>query len=264
MNEQWQNVIIKEISFAMYVSSLGAKHIHKNRPYHGLILNDATGVKDYIFDDGQVMRTEKNSLFYLPKGASYRVKTVKEGGCYAINFNAPFSDTPFSIALRHTDTVLHNFKAATTAWMRNDAYKIPLAMRALYDAIWQMQKEIMRPYTPDHRISLIRPAIEQIEQSFTSNDLSVSHLASLCDMSEVYFRRLFMDTFGISPKEYMIQRRMEYARTLLLSGDFSVSETASLCGYAEPCHFSREFTRRNGISPSRFLLKAPNDLASSR
>ncbi|MBE6591666.1 MAG: helix-turn-helix transcriptional regulator, partial [Ruminococcaceae bacterium] len=75
---------------------------------------------------------------------------------------------------------------------------------------------------------------------------------ALCGVSEVYFRKLFLNSFGVSPKEYMIQKRMDYAKNLLKSGDFSISEIATLCGYTESCHFSREFSKREGISPNQY------------
>ena len=76
-------------------------------------------------------------------------------------------------------------------------------MRAVYDAIFQVQKELHRQYVSGEQISIIMPAIEALGSNFTQNDLSVSSLASLCGVSEVYFRRLFLNRFGVSPKEYL-------------------------------------------------------------
>ena len=252
MNECWNDAVVTKISAAVYVAPDTGKHVHKNRPYHGLVLNDADSVKDYVFDDGRVMRTEGNSLFYLPKHSSYYVKQYRSGGCYAINFDAEICDRPFCIPFRNTESVLHSFKAACDGWKSNSDQAALLSMRALYDGICRMQREEQRRYTSGRQLSMISPAIQEIDRSFTENELSVSRLASLCGISEVYFRRLFMNTFGISPKEYVIQKRMEYAKTLLSSGDFSVSEAAMLCGYAEPCHFSREFSKRVGVSPKQY------------
>ena len=252
MNEQWKNIIITKISVAVYVAPDSGKHIHKNRPFHGLVLNDQSSVKDYVFDDGTTMRTEGNTLFYLPKGSSYYVKGYQAGGCYAINFDAEISDNPFCVAFRNTESVLHNFSAACEAWKSKNDQANLLAMRALYDGIYQMQKEQKKQYIPKTQVSLITPAVEKMERAFAQNDLTVCKLAALCGISEVYFRRLFLQIFGISPKEYIIQKRIEYAKTLLSSGDFSVSEVSSLCGYAEPCHFSREFSKRVGISPVQY------------
>ena len=252
MNEQWKNIIITDISLAIYVPPNSGKHIHNNRPYHGLVLNYASSVKDYIFDDGRILHTDQNTLFYLPKGSSYHVESHQIGGCYAINFDSAILDKPFSVSFRNTESLLHNFKAACEAWKSKNDQAILLAMRALYDGIYQMQKEQKKQYISKTQVSLIAPAVEEIERAFTQNDLTVCELAAMCKISEVYFRRLFLLTFGVSPKEYIIQKRIEYAKDLLLSGDFSVLEVSKMCGYTEPCHFSREFSKRVGASPNQY------------
>ena len=84
------------------------------------------------------------------------------------------------------------------------------------------------------------------------DDLSIKEMAELCGISEAYFRRLFIDKFGISPKDYIINRRIEYAKSLLKSCQFQINEIAEMCGYSEPCHFSREFSRHTGISPKEY------------
>jgi AraC-like DNA-binding protein len=252
LNNAWKNIVIKDISVAVYVAPGMKKHIHKNRTYHGLVLNDSNSVKDYIFDDGRIMHTDQNALFYLPKGSSYHVKSHQIGGCYAINFDSEIHDKPFSVSFRNTEALLHNFKAACEAWKSKNDQANLLAMRALYDGIYQMQKEQKKQYISKTQVSLIAPAVEEIERAFTQNDLTVCQLAAMCTVSEVYFRRLFLNTFGISPKEYIIQKRIEYAKTLLSSKDFSVGEVGILCGYTEPCHFSREFSKRVGISPMQY------------
>lgn len=253
MNERWKSTIITEISVAVYVAPNTGRHIHKDRPFHGFVLNDSDAVKDYCFDNGYTMRTEGNSLFYLPKGSSYHVEEIRNSGCYAINFDADVSDEPFCITLRSADQVLHNFKAAADAWKGEDSVRVAIAMRAVYDAICKAQKELHKQYFSKTQLSIIAPAIDEINRRFTDNDLSVSYLASLCGVSEVYFRRLFLSSFAVSPKEYLIKKRIDYAKTLLKSGNFSVSEISTLCGYTEPCHFSREFTRRVGTPPSQYF-----------
>ena len=48
---------------------------------------------------------------------------------------------------------------------------------------------------------------------------------------------------------------MEYAKQLLILGEFEISEIAELCGYSEPCHFLREFSRRVGVNPSQYTVQ---------
>ena len=76
------------VHYADFVPPEFGKTLHINRAYHGLVLNNPDIKRDYIFEDGKVLHTEGNTLFYLPKGSSYRVQRISgEGGCYAINFD---------------------------------------------------------------------------------------------------------------------------------------------------------------------------------
>ena len=117
---------------------------------------------------------------------------------------------------------------------------------------YRMRKEQAREYLPSDRQERILPAVERMERSFADRDVTVESLSEMCGMSEVYFRKIFFCKFGMSPKEYLIQKRMEYAKQLLTSGQFEVSDVAELCGYSEPCHFSREFKKRVGVSPKEY------------
>lgn len=252
MKELWKSVTITKIDVAVYVAPNPGKHIHKKRPFHGFVLNDGTCARDYYFDDGRVLRTEKNSLFYLPKGSSYHTEQRSLGGCYAVNFDAEVREEPFSVPLRNANALQHRFKAATDAWKGKDPLRIPLAMLAVYDAICCASKELQRQYVSGDGTALLAPAVAVLQQSFTEADLNVSALAALCGISEVYFRKLFRNSFGVSPKEYLIQKRIDYAKTLLQSGNFSVSAVAELCGYGELSRFSRAFATREGIAPSQY------------
>lgn len=252
MNQRWKTLSVKEIALAIYVAPGMGDTVHKNRAFHGLVINAEDSVKDYVFSNGTVLHTEGCSLFYLPKGSSYVVDAKMVGGCYAINFDADLSDEPFAVSLRNSAELTKSFLAATSSWKRGDDAKIALSMRAIYDAVFQMLEEKRREYLPSDRYRVLAPAEELLESDYTSSTTNVGRLAALSGVSEVYFRRIFQSKYGVSPKEYLVRRRIAYAKELLSSGHFSVSEVARLSGYSELCHFSREFKRRVGVSPTEF------------
>ena len=252
MFDLWKDAVVSEISIAVCVKPGNGKHAHTDRPYHGFVLNDEVSVKDYVFFDGRVMRTEENELFYLPKGSTYYVKTYSVGSCYAINFDTvnEIKCEPFCMKFRNNESILKTFKTAEKEWRTQSELMRVAAKRAVYDIIMSIYSEGKKSYMPDDRFLMLAPALERISAEFCQNELTVSELASSCKMSEAYFRRLFETKFGVSPKEYIIEKRLGYAKQLLESGEVSVSDAALLCGYSETTHFSREFTRRVGVSPS--------------
>jgi AraC-like DNA-binding protein len=74
----------------------------------------------------------------------------------------------------------------------------------------------------------------------------------LSGISEVYLRKIFSSHFGMLPKEYITKKRIDYALRLLSSGQFEIQEISKMCGYSDPCHFSREFKRHVGVSPREY------------
>lgn len=252
MNEKWRCAVIENVALAIYVSVGSGNAHHTARPHHGFVINDENAEKDYCFSDGRVMHTKGNDLFYLPKGSTYSVVSIRSGGCYAINFDAALSDEPFSIRLRDAEALRRIFKSAATDWRSQSPIRNISAIRAVYEAIYVSQKELQKDYAPEGQLAKIAPALERMESDITDHSLSVTYLSELCGMSEVYFRRIFASRFGVSPKEYMIRKRIDYAKQLLSSEQFSVTEVAELCGYSEPCHFSREFSKRVGVPPVEY------------
>lgn len=256
MNKQWEQVVINRITLAIYVLPQKAKRVHTNRPFHGFVLNSSENTKTYYFSDGQVLHAPSGCIFYLPKGSTYEVSANPPGDCYAINFDAEISDEPFFFFVKNIENVTQNFRRAAEEWKRDSSLGRICALRALYDVIYRGQRD-SREYLSQHTADKIAPALEFLDTHFTDGGLSVAQLAQQCSMSQVYFRKIFQSRFGISPKEYLIQKRLEYAKQLLLSGQFSVGEAASLCGYTEPCHFSREFSAHVGVSPREYGRTQP-------
>lgn len=84
-------------------------------------------------------------------------------------------------------------------------------------------------------------------------DLSVEELAKSVNLSTSRFRHLFKLLVGESPIQYKNRVLMEYARELLISGDFNVSSVAFYLGYENIYYFSRLFKSIIGISPSKIM-----------
>ena len=254
MLEGWNNAIVTNIGLAIYVAPSAGRAIHHDRPFHGFVINGATASKNIYFADGTVLNTGPNEVYYLPKGSHYRVEDAVPSGCWAINFALlqDIAEKPFSLQFRNPEAILKLFKDATAAWRERSDICNPLIRKSIYELIVRIKKEHRRSYLPSKKELLIQPAVDVINRDFTKDSLSVKGLAEACGISEAYFRRIFMDKFSLSPKQYIISMRIEYAKRLLQSAQFSVSEVAQLCGYFEHCHFSREFTKYAGVSPRAY------------
>ena len=97
----------------------------------------------------------------------------------------------------------------------------------------------------------VEPALLFIAQQYHS-EIKISQLARSCAMSESYFRKVFAQSMGVSPVEYLNKYRIERAaRMIHTKADMPVSHIAELCGFTSIATFNRNFIRYVGQSPSQ-------------
>lgn len=82
--------------------------------------------------------------------------------------------------------------------------------------------------------------------------IRVSDLSALARSSPSYFSAAFKRTFGTSPHAYLMKRRISMAVEQMLGTDAPLSEIAMNCGFADQAHFSRQFRRTMGSTPSNW------------
>jgi AraC-like DNA-binding protein len=98
--------------------------------------------------------------------------------------------------------------------------------------------------------SRIAEAIALIRRDITA-PLKVAALADAAGMSPSSFHAHFKAITQMAPLQFQKQLRLLEARRLVYGGALSVSETAFAVGYESPTQFSRDYSRRFGVSPSR-------------
>jgi AraC family transcriptional regulator len=84
--------------------------------------------------------------------------------------------------------------------------------------------------------------------------LSLGRLASLCSLSEYHFARMFRESFGLPPHQYLLARRLVRARELLRSTRLPFGDIALDCGFASASHFSNRFRQAIGATPGEYRL----------
>lgn len=140
------------------------------------------------------------------------------------------------------------------------------------------------PSTAEHHAATLRPsatpsasrsmamngsgfppwAIERL-QSFIDTHLgrriTAMELASIVGYSESYFYRVFKASFGKSPRMYVLQRRLEHARALMLGTNDALCEIAARCGLADQAHFTRCFRRAYDATPGQWRRRERSRVA---
>ncbi|GAB3524561.1 helix-turn-helix domain-containing protein [Emticicia fontis] len=110
----------------------------------------------------------------------------------------------------------------------------------------------LKPDTKKDLYRRLQRGKDFIDNYFTIS-LSIETIAQEACMSEYHFFRLFRIVFGLSPNQYLIQKRLEYGRKILLHDRNSVSIAAIESGFSDIHTFSKAFKRHFGTSPSHFI-----------
>ena len=102
----------------------------------------------------------------------------------------------------------------------------------------------------DKQEDVLLKALEHIHSNFTDPQLSIAKLAKLCNMSDTYFRKLFLEKYHVTPLAYINNLKLNHATNLLQANFYSISEIAEQCGFSNVYYFSRFIKKQTGMSPS--------------
>ena len=85
-------------------------------------------------------------------------------------------------------------------------------------------------YKPKPVESKIKKSVDYLLKHYNDCDLSIKVIAEQSFISEVYFRKLFKEDYGISPQKYIIHLRIQYAKELISTGYYPLKEIALMSG----------------------------------
>lgn len=81
---------------------------------------------------------------------------------------------------------------------------------------------------------------------------TIEELCRTAGMKKSLFIRVFKETTGYSPIQYVLKLRIEHAKKLLCDSDAKIEKIAAECGFSDPFYFSRLFKKQCGASPLQF------------
>lgn len=108
----------------------------------------------------------------------------------------------------------------------------------------------VRPRTrgglPPRALRRVREFVdEHLEES-----ISIQALANIAGLSMYHFARAFKQSEGMTPHEYLVQRRVQRTKDLLAKTDLPLSEVALAAGFSDQSHCARRFREHVGMTPS--------------
>lgn len=149
----------------------------------------------------------------------------------------------------HTSLELKN-SLPTPFWYKSKLY-------LLMDAI---QKELTHRLAKTTHTSedLSKIAYQYINNNYMK-PITIDGIASFLGISRSYFYKIFKNRYKVSPNQYLLDRRLTIAASLLLSTNHTISEVAEKVGFTDPLYFSKRFSNYYAISPRSFRKQSNYD-----
>ncbi len=122
---------------------------------------------------------------------------------------------------------------------------------SIVSLLYQFFSVLISDNTSKPSIDYVQEAARLIDYNFDKN-ITVENIADRLFINKSYLCRMFKSQKGITPKEYLIKKRLDRASFLLKNSSVSVNTIALSVGLSDPLYFSRIFKKYTGISPSQY------------
>lgn len=279
-----EDALSKELKqYELTLVSFGQFKAHKRHsitntslPYHRIIY--ITGSPIYytihgttlLLDNGDVLYTPPNTIYsavgshdddlpeflylYFKVLPVYQeknfIRMMETSGKIRI-FHALLSPVEF-----YFHTILEEYEKQRPGYYQTiHSYLILLVIELLRRKDFMKHTALSRPNV-SHTSLLLNKATSYIAANI-KDPLRISQVSHACGVSESYLYRIFSSGLGLSPKEYILNCKMEYAMKLLEKKDMTITQIARELGFANPNHFSNAFFKVTGIRPSQYGSTLP-------
>ena len=215
----------------------------KARPYAALSFRVSgtgrfeIGTKHFITKPGDVL--------FLPANLPYKVEySVSES--IVVHFDQCNYSEVENICLENSSKINICFEHLLEAWSKQRS--INQAKSIIYDILDKMSS--------DQKMSIsdtaVANCVRYIDAHFCDPNIDVETVCGVAFISVSSLQRAFAKYFGMSPKQYLIQLRMNKALELLTENELSVKKISFACGFTDEKYFSRAFKKKYGYPPSQF------------
>lgn len=234
-----------------------------------------------IESDNKILATvQENQMVFLPKGL-YTVSDLvpQDGNFEAVVFffeetlivdflaslklktNKEKSVT--HIIMSYTPEIKIFTESLLQIYENKSVAKTGVTRLKLFELLYLLSNTQQEACLPGALVTLSnkeRKSLREFMNANFSKPLAIEDYAYLSGRSLSAFRRDFIEHFGISPKQWLIDKRLEKARQLLLNRKTNVSQVALETGYENISHFVKAFHKKFGIPPGQFLIKRRKEI----
>lgn len=242
--QELKQITVTGIRTVTVVEKAGRIYKCENRPTYALSFCKS-GKITYNHCGRQYVSEPSNAVI-IPMGACYELYQHTDGEFPLINFTCAerFTDEFMIIPLINPTGYFGEYEKIRRLELGHGG-RLKM-MSIFYETLSRLSDE-QKTGNP-HLCGIVR----YISDNIGNSELSNTEIAENAGISEIYMRKLFSAAYGLSPKQYITELRMEKSRKLLEENQISVSAVATQCGFSSVYHFCRAFKHHSGLTPTEY------------
>jgi AraC family transcriptional regulator len=202
--------------------------------------------------DTMILTLPHRHRYWLEPGQSWEYFWLALSGSEALRLVRSILDVHGPV-VRLGDAAIDRLAACCQRLLAEDIVGTGDVSGAAYDAIMAVYDGTARDASaPDVAGPAFLQRVRRYVDDHLDAELGIDALAGVAQLSRAHFVRRFAAAAGVAPSRYVLGRRLERARRLLLATDGSVAGIAIATGFGSGNYFGKVFRRAYGLSPGEF------------
>ncbi len=197
----------------------------------------------------QTFTIRESCIYFLNQKDDYTVKVLEKGVAFSVHFTTyePVDTDSFCIKTPKPSEIVRLLSLIESEYY---AKKDELGLMSdLYALCAEMNKIHQKAYFPiDKRMAA---AETYLHTHFTEHNC-LAEAAAQSRLSRRRFNDLFKSCFGLTPNRYLVNLKINYAKNLISTRYFSISQIAEMCGFSDRYYFCKVFKAETGATPTEY------------
>jgi AraC-like DNA-binding protein len=203
---------------------------------------NVSGSFQYRINNSALATVNPGEIVYCPPFCSFWRKALSPVELHMIKFEGELPKRTYTMNSR----IREDLNAVSHIRFSDTTEDNPLLIHYLSDIYYTLA---LKPNSVS-----AAPIIRYMNENYCS-PIGNAELCEFLHCSEVSLISQVRALTGKTPHQYINEKRIEYAKELLLSADNPIAEISAFCGFEDPLYFSKAFKRHTGMSPSGFKSK---------
>ena len=225
---------------------------HHQIQYHRLYFLTSGTARLHLYD--KTIELVPGQIYFIPAFSILQSEIHGEMNKYYIHFSA---DSPIFGLYRYiSDRTSVMADELTEHLFERVLENYTLNTQEAYLKVQGAMNLLLAPFFADvttdrHSIIKFEGVLKYIDQNYKRN-IRLDELAALMNISTMYFANYFKQVFHISPKQYILNKRLDESQRLLLESEMSIKEIAYAVGFENESYFSEFFSKKVGTPALKF------------